>query len=29
MKLDMYQATVPPCVRALTNLTDILDKAAS
>jgi hypothetical protein len=29
MKLDMYQATVPPCVRALTNLTDILEKAAS
>jgi hypothetical protein len=29
MKLDMYQATVPPCVRALTSLTGILDKAAS
>ncbi|HWJ35797.1 MAG TPA: DUF1993 domain-containing protein [Steroidobacteraceae bacterium] len=27
MKLDMYQATVLPCVRALTNLSDILDKA--
>jgi hypothetical protein len=27
MKLDMYQATVSPCVRALTNLSAILDKA--
>jgi len=27
MKLDMYQATVSPCVRALTNLSDILEKA--
>jgi hypothetical protein len=27
MKLDMYQATVSPCVRALTNLIAILDKA--
>jgi uncharacterized protein len=27
MALDMYQATVSPCVRALTNLTAILDKA--
>ena len=27
MALDMYQATVPPCVRALTNLTAILGKA--
>jgi hypothetical protein len=27
MKLDMYQATVSPCVRALTNLSDILQKA--
>jgi uncharacterized protein len=27
MKLCMYQATVAPCVRALTNLTAILDKA--
>ncbi|MDB6086527.1 MAG: hypothetical protein JWN43_4408 [Gammaproteobacteria bacterium] len=27
MKLDMYQATVGPCVRALTNLSDILSKA--
>jgi hypothetical protein len=27
MKLDMYQATVPPCVRALTNLIAILEKA--
>ncbi len=27
MKLDMYQATVSPCVRALTNLADILKKA--
>ena len=27
MKLDMYQATVPTCVRALTNLTHILEKA--
>ncbi len=27
MKLDMYQATVSPCVRALTNLADILNKA--
>ena len=29
MKLDMYQATVSPCIRALTNLSDILDKAAA
>jgi hypothetical protein len=27
MKLDMYQATVLPCVRALTNLIGILEKA--
>jgi len=27
MKLSMYRATVPPCVRALTNLNHILDKA--
>jgi len=27
MKLDMYQATVLPCVRALTNLIAILEKA--
>jgi hypothetical protein len=27
MKLDMYQATVSPCVRALTNLIAILEKA--
>jgi uncharacterized protein len=27
MKLDMYQATVSPCVRALTSLSDILQKA--
>jgi uncharacterized protein len=29
MKLDMYQATVSPCVRALTNLSDILEKAVA
>jgi len=29
MKLDMYQATVPPCTRALANLGDILTKAES
>jgi uncharacterized protein len=29
MKLDMYQATVAPCVRALTNLSAILEKAES
>jgi hypothetical protein len=29
MKLDMYQATVAPCVRALTNLSYILDKAVT
>lgn len=29
MKLSMYQATVPPCVRALTNLNHILDKAGA
>jgi len=29
MKLDMYQATVSPCVRALTNLIAILEKAES
>jgi hypothetical protein len=27
MKIDMYQATVSPCIRALTNLSDILEKA--
>ena len=27
MKLDMYQATVAPCIRALTNLNAILAKA--
>jgi hypothetical protein len=27
MKLDMYEATVPPCARALTNLSNILEKA--
>lgn len=29
MKLDMYQATVAPCARALTNLIAILEKAES
>ena|SRR5450631_21309 len=29
MKITMYQATVPPCVRALTNLNEILSKAES
>lgn len=29
MKLDMYQATVSPCVRALTSLSSILDKAVT
>jgi len=29
MKINLYQATVPPCIRALTNLNAILDKAAA
>jgi hypothetical protein len=29
MKLDMYQATVSPCVRALKNLATLLEKAES
>ena len=29
MKASMYQSAVPPCVRALTNLAAILEKAAA